>query len=172
MGLQINKITNANIYMDGNSHLGKAAEVELPQANYKMAEHAALGMVGMAEFFSGIEKLEMKIKWNSFYADAMKATGNPTTSRQIQIRSSLETHTSAGKTAEVPVVCHVTAAPKSFPMGNFKQSDNVELETDFAVYYCKLEIDGENIFEVDILANIFKVGGVDLLAKYRANLGI
>jgi P2 family phage contractile tail tube protein len=48
----------------------------------------------------------------------------------------------------------------------------VELETDFAVYYCKLEIDGEAIVEIDVLANIYKVAGVDKLAKYRANLGI
>ena len=46
MGLQINKLTNANIYVNGNNLLGRAAEVELPSIGFKMAEHMALGMVG------------------------------------------------------------------------------------------------------------------------------
>ena len=58
--IQINKLINANVYMNGSNLLGRAEEVQLPQIKHKMAEHKALGMVGSAEFFSGIEKLECK----------------------------------------------------------------------------------------------------------------
>ena len=170
--ININRLTNANIYMDGSSLLGRAEEVNLPSIVYKMAEHKALGMVGTAEFFAGIEKMETKIKWNSFYQEVMKKAANPFKSVNMQVRSSLENYTSGGKTGEVPVVCYMTAAYKGFPMGNFKQHDNVELESNLSVYYCKLEIDGNPIIEVDVTANIFKVDGVDVLAQYRANLGI
>ena len=60
--IKINRLTNANIYMDGNNLLGRAEEIQLPQIKHKMAEHKALGMVGSAEFFAGIDKLECKIK--------------------------------------------------------------------------------------------------------------
>lgn len=169
--ISINRLTNANVWIDGASFLGKAEEVNLPSIMYKMVEHKALGMIGSMEFFAGIDKMESKIKWNSFYRDAMVKSANPFQNVSIQVRSSLENYNSGGKTGEVPVVCYMTAAYKSFPMGNFKQHDNVELESNLSVYYCKLEIDGQPVVEFDAMANIFKVDGVDVMAQYRANIG-
>lgn len=68
--IEINKLTNANVYMNGINLLGRAEEVQLPQIKHKMAEHKALGMVGSAEFFAGIDKMECKIKWNALYSSA------------------------------------------------------------------------------------------------------
>lgn len=170
--IAINRLTNANVYLNGTSLLGRAEEINLPAIKHKMVEHKALGMVGAAEFFAGIEKMEAKIKWNSFYPDVMKGAANPFQTVNFQTRSSLETYNSAGRIEEVPVVCYMTAAYKDFPMGNFKQHDNVEVESNLSVYYCKLEINGEVIMEIDVLANIYKVDGNDVLAQYRANLGI
>ena len=42
--IAINRITNANVYIDGASLLGRAEEVELPQIKAKMSEHKALGL--------------------------------------------------------------------------------------------------------------------------------
>jgi P2 family phage contractile tail tube protein len=172
MAIQVNRLTNANVYIDGASKLGKAEEVNLPMIKHMLAEHKALGMVGKVEFWSGIDKMEAKIKWNSFYPDVLLKTGDPTKPMNIQVRSSLETYTSSGRTAQQPVVCYMTASAKDFPMGNFKQHDNVEAETNFSVTYCKLEINGVLIMEIDVLANIYKVGTTDILSQYRANLGI
>lgn len=169
--ISINRLTNANIYINGNSLLGKAEEITLPSITYKMAEHKALGMIGTMEFFAGIEKMEAKVKWNSFYTDVMKQAGDPFTNVQMQVRSSVEQYTSNGRTAQVPAICYMSAAYKSFPMGSFKQHDNVELESNLSVYYCKLEIDGQVVIEIDVMANIYKVDGVDLFAQYRANIG-
>lgn len=44
--IQINRITNANIYLDGNNLLGRATEIKLPDVSLIMQEHKALGMVG------------------------------------------------------------------------------------------------------------------------------
>lgn len=172
MSIQINRLTNANVYVDGASMLGRAEEIQLPSIAHKMVEHKALGMVGTAEFFAGIDKMEAKIKWNSFYADAMKKAASPVTSVKLQVRSSLETYDATGRVSEVPAVCFITAQYKNFPMGNFKQHDNVELESNLTVYACRLEVNGEEIVEIDVLSNIYKVAGVDVLQKYRTNLGI
>lgn len=172
MAQDIKRVTNANIYMDGNSLLGRAEEITAPVIKHKMSEHKALGMVGTVEFFSGIEKIESKVKWNSFYYDVLRKIGNPLKPVQLQVRSSLETYDSSGRKAEVPVVIYMTATSKDFPTGSFKQNDNVELETNFSVSYCKMEINGVPTLEVDLLANIYKVDGVDILSQYRANLGV
>lgn len=170
--LKVNRCTNANIYLEGGSLLGQAEEIDSPDIKFKQSEHKALGLVGSFEIFSGIEKVEQKIKWNSFYPDALKTIGDPTKVLSFQIRASLEAYESEGRTSEVPVVIYVKGQTKNLPTGMFKQHDNVELTTSFSCLYCKMEINGDEIFEYDVLANIFKVAGNDILANYRANLGI
>lgn len=169
--IAINHLTNANIYLDGQSLLGRAEELELPEVTHKMTEHKALGMAGTAEFFSGIERMECKIKWSSLYTEVMREAVNPFKTVRLQARASLETYTGQGRTEEVPVVVMLTAAFKKFPTGTFKQHERVELETDLSVYYAMMEINGDEIFEIDVLENIYKVAGADVLATYRLNIG-
>jgi P2 family phage contractile tail tube protein len=167
----INRLTNANVYLDGKSFLGKAEEISLPQIKHMLSEHKAIGMVGKMKFFAGIESMEAKVKWNSLYPDAMKKMANPVQMIQLQVRGSLETYESGGRTAQQPVVCYISCFPMDIPMGNYKQHDNVELESNLNVTYCKMEINGDVIVEVDIMSNIYKVDGVDILAQYRENIG-
>ena len=84
--IKINKLTNANVYLNGVNLLGRAEEVQLPQIKHKMAEHKALGMVGSAEFFAGIDKLECKIKWNALYPEVLLAAASPFTAAMIQAK--------------------------------------------------------------------------------------
>lgn len=170
--IQVNRATNANIYLDGKSFLGRAEEINLPTVKQIMSEHKALGMNGKFEISAGIDKLEASIKWNSFYRDVMVKAANPDQAVQLQCRSSVKTVGSAGVLSEVPCVIHLTANFKDFPLGNFKQHDNVELTSALNVTYCKVVYDGQELLEVDVLANVYKVNSNDMLAKYRANLGI
>jgi len=89
----------------------------------------------------------------------------------MQIRSSQETYTGQGRTEEVPVVVFLTGSFKKFPLGGFKQHDNVEAETALTITYLRLVVNGEDIVEIDVLSNIYKVAGEDLLAQYRSNIG-
>lgn len=170
-GILINRITNANIYLNGRSLLGQAESIDLPDVTHKMSDHKALGLVGTPEFPGGIDKLTAKVKWNSYYREVLLADANPTKTHQLQCRGSVETWTSAGRTAEVPIVTLMTVLFKKFPLGKFKQNDNVERESDLAVYYIKQSMGGEDIVELDVLANIYKINNVDILNNYRANIG-
>lgn len=172
MATAINKLTNANVYLEGNSLLGMAEEITLPELNGKMADHKALGMIGHLEFWAGLDKMEAKVKWNSFYPSVMRKSADPTKAVKLQVRSSLESFDSSGRTAQQSVVCYITGMFKKHPGGAFKQHDNVELENTLNVSYIKLEIAGSVIYEVDVLANIYRVDGVDIMATYRSNLGI
>jgi len=171
MAIQVNRLTNANVYVDGNSQLGKAEEINLPDVTFMLSEHKALGMVGKFELFSGIDKLEATIKWNAFYADVLKKFADPRKVMKLQIRSSLETYDSNGLVAEVPCVAYLTVQAKNFPAGNFKQHDNVEATSKLTCTAYKLEINGQEVIDYDALANVYSVDGVDLFANYRANIG-
>jgi P2 family phage contractile tail tube protein len=172
MGIKINRLTNANIYMGNQNLIGRAEEIDLPELKVVMTEHKALGLVGKLEYPSGIDKLEAKIKWNSFYQDVFGSFANPYQAVKLMVRSSVETYEGGDRIAQLPAVCYMTCQPKGFPLGKFKQHDNVELESSLGCTYIKLEIDGVLQVEFDAEANIFNVQGVDLLATYRANLGL
>ncbi|MDF0606629.1 phage major tail tube protein [Neisseriaceae bacterium TC5R-5] len=169
--IEVNRITNANVYLNGNSLLGRAEEIKLPDITAIMQEHKALGMVGKIELPAGFEKLEGEIKWNSFYKDVARLMANPFKSAQLQCRSNIETYGAQGRIQEVSLVTFLTVMFKKNPLGTFKPLDNAEFSASFSATYIKQVVDGEEVLELDYLANIFRVGGEDVLATYRSNIG-
>ncbi|AOZ50886.1 phage major tail tube protein [Chromobacterium vaccinii] len=169
--IEINRITNANIYINGNSLLGRAEEIKLPDVSAIMQEHKALGMVGKIELPAGFEKLEGEIKWNSLYKDVAKIIANPFQAVQLQARSSIETYGSQGRLQQVSLVTFLTVMFKKNPLGTFKQHENADFSSAFTATYVKQVVDGEDILELDYMANIFRVGGSDMLELYRQNIG-
>lgn len=171
-GIKINRLTNANVYLENKSMLGRAQEIQLPALKAVMTDHVALGMVGKLQYPSGIDKLEGKIIWNSFYDDVFQKFANPYKAIRLMVRSSVEVYQGGDRVDQKACVCYLTCQSTGFPLGNYKQNDNVELENDLSITYLKLEYDGQTQVEFDAEANIFSVAGVDLLSQYRANLGI
>lgn len=172
MSINVNRVTQANIYLTGTgSLLGRAEEIMLPDIAAAMSDHKAIGMVGKMELPSGLDKMEVSIKWNAIYSDVAKKFNDIFTARQIQVRFPVERYTSEGRTAVLNGRVALTVLPKNIPLGSFKQHDNVELTQKFTATYMKLEIDGEIITEIDYLNNIYIVDGVDKLAPIRAALG-
>jgi P2 family phage contractile tail tube protein len=169
---KINKVTNANVYLNGTSYMGRAEEVTLPDVMPKMVDHKALGMVGELELPGGLQKMAAKIKWNAIYPDVMKLTHNVYDSVRLQVRANVETFEGGTRTGQVPAVAKLTVTPKKSGGLVFKPQDNVEREDEFNVTAYELIIDGEQILDIDIMANIWVVDGVDQLASYRANLGL
>lgn len=169
--IQINSITNANVYMNGSSLLGRAEEIKLPDIVAMMTERKALGMVGKIELPTGFDKMEGEIKWNSYYEDAAVVTANPFASVQLQCRSSIEVFSSQGRIDELPMVTYLTVMFKKNALGNYKQHDPAEFTSGFTSTYIKQVVSGREIIELDYMANIFRVDGQDMLANYRSNIG-
>lgn len=169
--IQVNRIVNANIYIDGTNLIGRAEEVKLPDISAIMQEHKALGMVGKIELPAGFDKLEGEIKWNSLYEEAAKAMANPFKAVQLQCRSSIEAYGPGGRIEEIPLATFLTVMFKKNPLGTFKQHDNAEFSAQFLATYIRQVVKGKDVLELDYMANIFKVDGQDLLSTYRDNIG-
>ena len=110
MNIQINSLTNANIYIDGVGLLGRAEEIEIANPKHKMIDYKGLGMAGTAELWAGVEKLESKIKWSSFDAETLTMSASPFQTHSFQARGNLEQYTSQGRTAQLPVVYLMTGS--------------------------------------------------------------
>jgi uncharacterized protein len=172
MAIKVNRLTNANIYVEGNNLIGRAEEVETPKLMAIMTEQKALGLQGKREYPAGFDKMEMKIKWNAVYEDVMAQFCDIYTAIHIQVRSSLEKWEGGTKVEEVPLVIFATVQSKGLPLPNFKSNDNAEQESNLACTHVRMEIDGVVIVEFDAEANIYIVNGVDKLTQYRNNLGL
>jgi hypothetical protein len=167
----ISKIMNANVYTGAKDHLGRVSEAKLPELTAKIVEHVGLGMIGTIELPAGLEAMSMTIKWAGYYADAAILGANPFQTQALQFRASHETYGADGRIAQVPLVIDVRGRWKKSGLGTLKPQEAAEYEDELAVDYVKVTLDKRELVEVDILNNIWKVDGQDLLADFRANLG-
>ncbi|WP_288845414.1 phage major tail tube protein [uncultured Alistipes sp.] len=170
--MTITKVYDANVYVNNASTHGQASEITAPAINAVMADYKAMGMVGSMELFNGFDKMETMIKWTYPNNEVQKACANFLKPVDLMIRSSKAEYDNGGISGEKPIVMYVRGYPKTHPGGSFKAKEDTELENTFAVNYYKLEIDGDAIVEIDVMNNIYKVGGTDLLADRRQNLGL
>lgn len=104
MSVAINQIINANVYMDGNSLLGKAKQFKLPDIEFEQIEHKGLGLVGTIKLPSGIAALEGEVTWDSFYPEVRAKAYNPMKNVQLMARSNLQVFDARGLVAEEPMV--------------------------------------------------------------------
>ena len=172
MKLEVNKLNNATVWIDGKNYFGKIEEINLPKVKYKKSPHKALGLIAEMAYFAGLEPMDLKMKLNCAYEDYLTYMGDPTKKVNVMLRGNLQNYQGTTKVDEKAYVVTMTLMPSDFDFGNFKQNDNVEIENNFSVYYTKLEIAGKKIYEVDVENNILFAGGSDILAKYRKNLGL
>lgn len=168
----ISKIYNANIYLDGTINLvGRASQIVLPNITAVTEEHKALGMPGSVEFLMGLAKLEAKIKWEGFYAEYI-ATSDFMTAHKLQVRANVQTFGPGGLEEEKPLVVKMTGTFKDKPLGTFAPQTSVNFEDAIALTYIEQSLDGKELLAYDPVRAIWRVNGKDMLAKYRANLGI
>ncbi|MFZ4546724.1 MAG: phage major tail tube protein [Bacteroidales bacterium] len=172
MGIGEAKIRDANVYVGAESTHGFASEITLPDIEASMSEYKALGMVGTKELFQGFGKMESAIKWNAPSEAILKACSDPRKSVDLMVRTSREVYENGSVAREEPVIYYLKGVSKNFNAGSFKPKDDTETETKFAVSYFKMIQNGNEIYELDVDNNIFKIGGSDQLANYRANLGL
>ncbi len=172
MPVAIQKITNGNLYLDGESFMGRAEEITLPKIETNFTEHKGLGLHGTLELPGGLKAMEAKIKWGNVYTEVMRKAANPYKARMIMVRSSAEIFTSAGRIAEFPCVTIMNGFFRNVDAGVYAQNTTVNLETDLSVHYLKITHAGVVLLEVDVMNNIYRAEGSDLLLNYKLNVGI
>jgi P2 family phage contractile tail tube protein len=171
--MKVSKVLDANVYVNNESAHGQASEVTCPEVTPVMSEHNSLGSIGTLKTFAKkFEAMEATIKWSYAENDVLKSCGNFSKPMDIMVRSNKSVFDSGMEVTEIPVVIYMKGVPTKHVSGTFKSGESTEGETTLAVHYLKQEVDGEEIIEVDIRNNIYKVNGEDLLAEYKQNLGI
>lgn len=168
---KLNAIYNANVYIDGNNLLGKAAEITAPEIEFTMDEVTGLGLFGTIKLPSGMEALEAEMTWNSFYPEVAARSRNPFKSAQLMIRSNLQTFDAAGLEKEVPMVTTMTGTFGKDALGGFKPKEKAEFSSTFQVNEVRQVADGRELFYYNAFTNTLRVNGQDVLSQMRKNIG-
>lgn len=171
MSISINQIVNANVYIDGNSQMGKAQEFKIPDIEFESIEHNGLGLFGKIKLPSGVNAIEGGVTWDSFYSEIRAKLYNPFKNIQLQCRSNLQVFDSQGLSREEPMVTIMNVSSAKVGGTGLKNKENASFEDTFNVNSIKQSIGGKEILFIDILANIFRVNGEDVLEKFRTNIG-
>ena len=168
---KLNAIYNANVYIDGNNLLGKAAEITAPEIEFTMDAVTGLGLFGTIKLPSGMEALEAEMTWNSFYPEVAARSRNPFKSAQLMIRSNLQTFDAAGLEKEVPMVTTMTGTFGKDSLGGFKPKEKAEFSSTFQVNEVRQVADGRELFYYNAFTNTLRVDGQDVLSQMRKNIG-
>lgn len=164
-------LRGGNVYINGTSSYGEAEEITLPEIKYSKSEFKALGLAGVKKLFNGFEAMECSIKWKIPDNDVAIACANPFKSIMLMIRGSVDVYTKS-LDSEEPIIYYVRVSSQNSLGGTMKSKEDLNTETKFDVDYVKYVVNGQEIVELDIDNNIFRVGGEDLFAKYRENTGL
>lgn len=169
--IEISKVYNARVYIDGIDFIAKAEEVDLPKVKFKFADTKALGLYADSELPTGLDKLEARLKFNSTYPEFIALAADPFTTRTIIIRAPFQVWTQHGVAKTAPLKAELRGFFKEWDSGKFKKADSTEAEATITCIYYKLEIDDKEVIEIDTINNIYKIEGKDILQNYVSSIG-
>jgi len=126
-------------------------------------------MAGPVEMDMGLEKMEASFTTNGVRREAMKFFG---LSDQTAFNGVYRGSFKGQKGQTTAVVATLRGMLKELDPGDWKPGDKAEFKYSIAVSYYKLEIAGRLIYEIDMVASIRVIDGVDQLASMRSDLGL
>ena len=171
-GINIAKISNARVFLNGGSLVGMAESVTgLGCPKPKFDEFKALGLLSSVNLYSSFEQPEVKIKWTSIYRETAQYLYDPLHAQRFQVRASQEIYKSQGLVQSLPVVVNFTGFVTENSDPSVEQGTAVTSETTIKVISADMTINGTQIYQYDVMANIYNVGGQNVFSQIFSNLG-
>lgn len=158
-----------NVFVDGKGYAGVASAVQVPTVEVLTREFSAGGMSGPVKVRQARHGLlAATITFQGFDPDLY--TGLALT------EGSLLPLTVRGSAQDIDGNTHAHVIKmlgfiEKLDEGEWKDGEEVPLKLDMSLRYYKRERDGVELIEADPVNMIFRIKGVDQLAKHRANIG-
>lgn len=159
-------LKNFSVFVNGQGYSGQCEEAELPDFEIKMEDWRGGGMDGTFEVDMGQEAMNAKLTFAEPLPAVITALMKGT---RIQLRGSYVRDLDQSRVA---VLVELGARPKKFAPGSWKAGDKGSNEHELAVDYYRWVQGSEELFEIDVVNMIRRVGGVDQLAGIRNDLAL
>lgn len=164
------KLKNFNVFNDGQSFMGKVAEINLPKLTRKMEEWRGGGMGRPIKVDFGGEALQMDWTVGGLLREVLKQYG-VTTHDGVQVRFA-GAYKAEDEDEPVAVEVVIRGRHSELDPGTAKMGDDTAFKITTEVSYYKLTWNGEDVIEIDVMGMVEKVNGVDLMAKERKAIGL
>ena len=162
------KLNKYNVYNAGRRLLGMGDEVTLPP--FKAIADTVSGAGIQGEFddptVGCFENMEMEIPFRVLDAEAVEML-DQTKAVQLELRGAQQTTNSGGDIEYRQMTVVVRGRTAEFDPGKAKVGNGMDTSVKLTVLYILIELDGEPMVELDKLNEVFKIRGVDVLAKIK-----
>lgn len=163
-------LKNFNLFNDGNSLMGIADEVTLPKLSRKTEEFQAAGMPMPVDIDISNDKIELDWTAAGFLFEAVKQYGATKVGANMLRFAGAYQREDTGDVDAVEIV--VRGRHKEIDFGNAKVGDKSQTKIKTTCSYYKLTVNSQVLIEIDAMAMIFVVNGVDMLEKQRKAIGL
>lgn len=164
------KLKNFNLFNDGNNYQGQVAEIDLPKLTRKTEDWRGAGMGGAVKVDMGQEAMQMEWTCGGMMRGVLAQWG-VTKHNAVLLRFAGAYQAEDSDTPDAVEVV-VRGRHSEIDMGKAKAGDETSMKITTQLTYYKLSINGEDVIEIDMIAMIEKVGGVDRLAAVRTAIGL
>lgn len=165
MGLPL-KLKNMNAFVDGESFLGRVAEFEEPKLAIATEEWRGGGMLGAVDLDMGLEKMEATVTMGGHTASLIRKFGT-TKVDGVRFRLAKAYQADDGTRAQA-VECFIGGRFSEIDLGKAKPGDDTEHSYTIPLSYYRREVDGRVEVEIDMIAGVHIVDGVDRYAEIMA----
>ena len=166
-------INDMRCYIDGNDDCISASSVDLPDLSSMTTDVKGIGIAGTisAPIHGHFESLEVKVNWQVPTKTAMRYHGGKAI--KFEAYSDVQGFDSGAEEYthdRYRVV--VRGRVKNYSSGSLEAGNTSGSSTTIEVHYLKLEYGGETLAEIDKYGYKAVIGGVDILAPIRKNIGM
>ena len=145
-------LKNMNVFVDGISWAGEAKTVTLPKITKKTEDYRGAGMLGDVALDIGYEKMECEITYAGF---------NPNLYRQLRVCGTSDLPIRFVGMYERQDTCsrsnvewYMRGQAIEMDSGDATLGEMSEYKGKYSVSYCRLVVDGQQIFELDFINGI------------------
>jgi hypothetical protein len=162
------KINKYNVYNAGNRLLGMGEEVTLPSFESSSETVAGAGVLGEFDdptvgYFSN---MEIEIPFRVLDAEAVDML-DQTKAVQLELRGAQQTTNSEGDIEFRQMRVVVRGRMAKFDPGKAKAGNGMDTSVTLTVLYILIELEGDSMVELDKINEVYKIRGVDVLAKIK-----
>ena len=163
------KINLFNVYHLGAKQIGISDEVKLPDIEEMTETISGPGILGEIDspsygLFGG---MEIEVPFRVLYHNIFSLM-SPMTAIALTLRGSIQVQDSLGNVHNTGMRVVMRGRKKGFTPGTVKQGNAMGASVKLELSYLLIEIGGVVELEIDKLNSIYKLHGVDMLAKIRA----
>ncbi len=118
----------------------------------------------------GIEKLELEMTFGGLMRSILKQFGLVKVDGVLMRFNGSYQRDDTGEIDAVEITMrgkHIELEP-----GDAEPGKDTEFKTKSTLTYYKLNINGQDVVEIDVVNMIYKIDGVDRLAEHRKNIGL